>query len=179
MLQIFYTPTTGATASVDAHRLCELVYRNLTGETAQVQKQPSGKPYMNRYQISISHTKALAFAAFSDQPVGLDAEQPRHVAESLLRRCLAPEELHVCLQSSQPRLTFLRFWTLKEAYVKYTGEGIRRFPNYLCFSLNGAAATLQDSPLFFRTFTVEDAIVSVCTAKPEKISIEPIFMLDK
>ena len=44
MLQIFYTPTTGATASADAHRLCARVYRDLTGKTAQVQKQSSGKP---------------------------------------------------------------------------------------------------------------------------------------
>lgn len=179
MLQIFYTPTTGATASADAHRLCEFVYRDLTGKTARVQKQPSGKPYMDGCHISISHTRALAFAAFSDQPVGLDVEQPRRVNQALLRRCLAPEELQICLQSSQPRLTFLRFWTLKEAYAKYTGEGIRHFPNDLCFTLDGERAALRGSPLYFRTLYVDDAIVSVCTAEPTQISVKPIFMLDK
>ena len=133
---------------------------------------------MDGYQISISHTKALAFAAFSDLPVGLDAEQPRRVTQTLLQRCLAPEELQICLQSSEPRLTFLRFWTLKEAYVKYTGEGLRRIPNDLCFTLNGQTAELRGSPLFFRTLTVEDAIVSVCTAEPTEITVEPIFTLD-
>ena len=85
-----------------------------------------GKPKLlhDFLHVNISHCKGLAVAAAGRVPLGVDAETPRQVRDSLLTKVCTAEEAAEIQHAADKNLAFSRFWTLKEAYAKYTGEGI-------------------------------------------------------
>ena len=96
-----------------------------------------GKPYFkdSPLQFSISHSPSRAFCAVSDFPVGIDAEElGRNINLRLADKILSPTEKTLFDAAADKRLTLLKFWVLKEAYYKATGEGLRGYPNKTDFS---------------------------------------------
>ncbi len=55
----------------------------------------------------------------------MDMETIRRYNPELARRVLSDEELAVVESSVRPDIEFIRLWTMKESYLKMTGEGIR------------------------------------------------------
>ncbi len=108
------------------------------GDMPQILITPMGKPYFDRgeWYFSISHSKRHAFCVLCDQPVGIDAEEAdRPVSLSIAQKILSEGELRQFAESSDPRDTLLRFWVLKEASAKLTGEGVRWHPQHTDFTL--------------------------------------------
>ena len=98
-----------------------------------------GKPYFEGSDLhfSISHTLKHAFCVLSDRPVGIDAEETdRNIRLDLANKILSPTELEQFSKADDPRLALLKFWVLKEAAGKCTGEGMQPWPNHTCFSLD-------------------------------------------
>ena len=48
--------------------------------------------------------------------------------------------------AADPQVAFFSFWTLKEAWAKYTGNGLGGFPNYTHFGLSPPAMSGLDTP---------------------------------
>lgn len=123
------------------------------GNLPEIAVTERGKPYFkedSRY-FSISHTKKRAFCVISDCPVGIDAEPiDRDINLRLADKILSPRERQAFEASADRRLTLLKLWVLKEAYVKATGEGLRGYPNHTEFS--------PDDP---RVFEFADHIVAI------------------
>ena len=97
------------------------------------------KPYFidKSLHFSISHTKQMAFCALSEKPVGIDAEPlDRSLDLRLADKILSPSERIFYDAARDKQQTLLRFWVLKEAAAKLTGEGLRGYPNHTEFSLN-------------------------------------------
>jgi 4'-phosphopantetheinyl transferase len=63
--------------------------------------------------------------AVSDRPVGIDIEHLRPFNKELATYVLNEDQLEQVLQSTDPAVEFLKFWTQKESLLKLTGEGIR------------------------------------------------------
>jgi len=94
-----------------------------------------GKPYIAspedapHLQFNLAHTKRLAVCAVSSgQEVGIDAEalDRGHSGLGIARNFFAASEV-ACLENMKDpdqSMTFLRFWTLKEAYIKARGVGL-------------------------------------------------------
>lgn len=91
-----------------------------------------GKPYFagDCLQFSITHTKNHVFCALSEFPVGIDAEElDRRVNLGLADKILSDSERQRYEKAPDKRLALLRFWVLKEAYVKLLGTGLTGYPN--------------------------------------------------
>ncbi|MER7176089.1 4'-phosphopantetheinyl transferase family protein [Streptomyces mesophilus] len=97
--------------------------------------QPSGRPTLRGFgedlQLSLAHTEELIVAAVSlNGPVGVDAEvSTREMSYELLRPQVCTErEANVldALPEGERMARLLRLWTLKEAYTKALGQGMRR-----------------------------------------------------
>lgn len=94
-----------------------------------------GKPQLDpmldrpRLRFNLSHSRGLVACAVGlDHDLGLDVEtvEPRNDALSIAECVFAPSELALlrgAAPGERPDL-FVRVWTLKEAYVKATGQGM-------------------------------------------------------
>ena len=93
-------------------------------ETADFKTAEGGKPELKGAGIffNLSHSGDRAMCVISDCPVGCDVEavrENRRVAE----RFFTKEEAELAGESPE---SFTRLWTLKESFIKATGEGLGR-----------------------------------------------------
>ena len=115
--------------------------------------------------MNLSHCKGLAVCAVSRVPVGIDAETPRQVRDSLLPRICTPAETDWISSQDDKNLAFSRIWTLKEAYAKYTGAGIREPFSQLAFSLTDGIRFHHpdaENVRFFQLIRENHQVVTIC-----------------
>ena len=119
-------------------QLLAQMYRAYTGKALPaIAVTPRGKPYFPESNIhfSISHTRHFVFCALSDRPIGIDAEEAdRKIDLRLADKILSPVERQFFDASADKRQTLLRFWVLKEASAKCSGEGLQGYPDHTVFS---------------------------------------------
>ncbi len=90
--------------------------------------EAGGKPFLPEHpgiHFNLSHCKTAVACVLSDRPVGVDVETVRPFRESLARHVLSGEEYESVVTAERPKVEFIRLWTMKEACLKLTGEGIR------------------------------------------------------
>lgn len=116
---------------------------------ALISISPEGKPYLKNQcgiHFNISHCNGLVACVFSEYPVGIDAELPDHFEKLLIKKVLSSDEKYffykTAITDQLQKQWFFRFWTLKEAYVKRTGTGIR-------IPLSSFSFTFSDDPIPF------------------------------
>ena len=113
-------------------------YLNVAPQNIKFTYLPQGKPilascHQTCLQFNVSHSHNLALYAISEQAVGIDLEiiRPLPSVLSLAQRFFTPKEVAyiTALPPHQQTVTFLKFWTAKEAYLKATGEGLKGLQN--------------------------------------------------
>ena len=63
----------------------------------------------------------------ADQEVGIDVQMHKKVNyERMLERMVPADMIHEILESDEPEKAFFVQWVLREAYIKWTGEGLSR-----------------------------------------------------
>ena len=88
---------------------------------------PHGKPFIVGHpeiHFSLSHCREAVACAVSDRPVGIDVESVQRYRESLAQYTMSDEEQQLIAAAERPDVAFIRLWTMKEARLKLTGEGI-------------------------------------------------------
>ena len=101
--------------------------KGLLQELPLIAYAKDGKHYLENYlnlHFNLSHCRRYVAVAIYGKPVGVDIECHRKVTQSLVKRVCSEAELQQIAQADDPDLEFLRIWTRKEAYLKYTGTGI-------------------------------------------------------
>jgi len=150
-----------------ATRLCTrrlLLYaiRDACGVDAQslkLARTPAGKPYFTgpgAPHFSLSHSGAAAFCAVHGAPVGADVERVRRVEPALARRVMSECELAAFKGSTDKDGFFFRIWTLKESYLKQTGQGIACELRSLSFTLEGDAVMFNVPGYTFGLYSLWD-----------------------
>ena len=118
--------------------------------------------------FNLSHEGAWDVCAAGDPAPGCDIEQIRPVREGLVRRVFTPREaaLLESTASEEARTAlFFRLWTLKESFVKATGEGIGRGLDTFGIDFPGGAPVLaggEDAWLFREYRVAEGYACAVC-----------------
>ena len=113
-------------------------------------------------KFNMSHCRGGVAVVLSDREVGIDVESMRRVSSRTIKKCCSDEEIdyvfgtwvdsqneisseHSFMLSKQggreennilqdaETKRFLTLWTLKESYVKMTGEGLRTSFDQVCF----------------------------------------------
>ena len=162
--------TTPAGGSLDARKLMGKLYRQTTGEQMPpLLREDRGKPYFSGGSLhcSITHTRSMAFCALATMPVGLDAEERnRRVRPGIPEKALSVQELAQWQASADPAQTFLRLWTLKEATVKFTGDGLRGYPRHLSFQIRDGQPVLPGSGFSYRLWQYAGHWVALCAGQP-------------
>ena len=83
----------------------------------------SGQPTIQNGHISISHTEGYAACAIAREPVGIDVEREHTFSKAAAKRILSPQE-ELLRESAHADELLSRVWTVKESFLKMTGEGI-------------------------------------------------------
>ena len=79
----------------------------------------------------------------ADQEVGIDVQIHRKVNyERMLKRMVPEDEYNEILASADMQERFFEQWVLREAYIKWTGEGLSR--DLRTISMNEGSSMLLD-----------------------------------
>lgn len=119
-----------------------------------------GKPYFADVPMffSLSHSGNYVYLVCAPVEVGADLQQMADVNyDSITNRFFAEDEklkLNAILDAGERKELFFRLWTKKEAYGKYTGEGIAK--------VVGISEGHFGDELSFETQRFDDVIISIC-----------------
>lgn len=93
-------------------------------------KGEHGKPFFTlqpKIHYNISHSGDYVVCVLSQEEVGIDIQIHRSVNYERLLRRMVPEPLKKeILECADPEEAFFTQWVLREAYIKWTGEGLSR-----------------------------------------------------
>lgn len=128
-----------------------------------IKKGYRGKPYIEAspFCFNISHTDGLVVCALSQSEIGVDAESIREATDRVMKRCYSDSEIAYVDSAEDKDTEFTRLWTLKESYVKLTGEGIATDLKSICFDLENAES-FSDKLSFSQLMIGNTHIVSIC-----------------
>ncbi len=122
----------------------------------QIHTGKYGKPYLagEPVQFSFSHTQNNAVIAIAyTGSVGIDIETlpSTETCTEVADRLLTQNEdiQHLRALDEEYRLAFLRYWTLKEAIIKASGEGLSRDLKEIQFEQISPAPVLSRIPLSY------------------------------
>lgn len=89
-----------------------------------------GKPFLSYrpgVHYNISHSGACVVCVLADQEVGIDIQIHRTVNyDRMLRRMVTEKEREEILKRPDLEQEFFRQWVMREAFIKWTGEGLSR-----------------------------------------------------
>jgi len=107
--------------------LLQLVLKEKGLDANQVRTNRFGKPEIDGIYFNISHSGDMVVCAVSEKPVGCDIERIREAPRKVSSRYFGEQEKLRLekLQGFEFDCEFFRLWTMKESYVKMTGEGLR------------------------------------------------------
>ena len=93
-----------------------------------VKRDKNNKPYVEStlgLKFNISHTEGLVLLAFFKREVGVDVEKINYKFEfkDILENCFTKDEI---INIDNNIISFHRYWTAKEAYLKCDGIGLIR-----------------------------------------------------
>lgn len=133
-MQIRYEKIQPGQGHIAGRRLLAQMYRQITGKPLpEIAIAPGGKPYFpdGSLHFSVSHTKRHVFCAVSNRPVGIDAEEiDRKIDLRLADKILSDTEKVHFENATDKRLTLLKFWVLKEAAAKLSGN-VKNMTDYI------------------------------------------------
>ena len=98
--------------------------------------------------FNMSHCREAAICVLSDKPVGVDIESIRPYNESLARYTMSDEEMIQIESAVRRDVEFTRLWTLKEAVLKCSGEGIRNNMKHVLEGLKDAKTVINEKKLY-------------------------------
>lgn len=147
-------------------------FRDGEGGKPELAEQAEAPLYFN-----LSHTRGCVACVIGRRPqIGVDVEsRDRRTAPELGERLFAPEEVALLRHPEETVRweRFFRIWTLKEAYLKGTGKGLRTPLDSFAFSLEPPrvrfASALSDDPAawhFEQRLLPEGFIVAVSQREP-------------
>lgn len=123
-----------------------------------------GKPYFkhcSNIYFNISHCKKGVVCGISDIPVGADIQDIDLVNQACYRQVLSHNELRNVQNSLLPNREFIKYWTLKESYVKCLGTGLSGDLKEIDMScITNQNKKFDD--LFFELWEYPDLYVTVC-----------------
>lgn len=89
-----------------------------------------GKPFLTlqpRIHYNITHSGKYVMCIIADQEIGIDVQVHKKVNyERMLERMVPADMIREILDSDEPEKAFFTQWVLREAYIKWTGEGLSR-----------------------------------------------------
>ena len=112
--------------SLGAWRLMENVLQKRGISSDKVMLGANGKLLCEGAHFSISHSGEMIMCALGDTPVGCDIEKAENAPFEIAERVFVQSErdyIDGACNGEEKNRRFFKIWTMKESYIKMTGEG--------------------------------------------------------
>lgn len=123
------------------------------------------KPFLSNYPeiyFNISHCDRCVAVGISSQQIGIDVQDYSAYSPQIHNDVCSKGEIDIIHSSAFPAESFMKFWTLKESYLKMIGCGLIDELAELDFSLNyGDNFNKYNSSFFIRKDKAYT--LSICT----------------
>lgn len=135
-------------------------------------KAENGKPYLegNNLYFNLSHCLKRVICTVSDSEVGCDVQDIRPMNEKVTKRFFACDECEALSATDKKDEHFTKLWTLKEAILKYKGEGISGGLDSYSFSDFLLCESFLVYGLNFHSFSEDGFIYGICSV-PKNIDV--------
>ncbi|MGM0921432.1 MAG: 4'-phosphopantetheinyl transferase family protein [Bacillota bacterium] len=160
-----------------------------------IRRDQKGRPFLADFHewegdFNLSHSGEWIISGVTTTGrIGVDVEEIQPIDPSIIKLCLTQEEINY-LQSIPPEkrlLFFFEIWTLKEAFVKATGQGLQCSMDSFGFDMDAWSQnkiTLRKNDLssqyYFRIYQLEPNYnVAVCCTELEQINKLRIKIMDR
>lgn len=134
-------------------------------ELPEINTDENSKPFFVNHvcHFNLSHCDTAVACALDTAPVGIDVQDFRSVKSNVVRKVCSPEELLLLQQADRPEQLFAAFWASKEAYGKYTGQGIGYDLKSTCFCEKDVfPCVFENGKSMIRTQLKDCFALSVC-----------------
>ncbi|MBS7339195.1 MAG: 4'-phosphopantetheinyl transferase family protein [Suilimivivens sp.] len=136
----------------------------------------NGKPFLKDYPavfFNLSHSGERVMCAIADCEVGCDVERIRDTDFKIAKRFFHEEEYGQILRQSsvqKKQEMFYRYWTLKESFLKVTGQGMKLSLDEFMIDIQDAGIAVkqcvnQGGKFFFREYDLQDGYRYACCAE--------------
>lgn len=128
----------------------------------------NGKPEIEGMHFNLSHSGEIVVCALSNETVGCDIEIIANMREGMAQRFFTEKEIHYLNSFHKEEKTeeFYRLWTMKESYMKMTGEGMKLALNRFEFLFDDKIQVYRDGSLQacnIKEYDVPGYKLTVCT----------------
>lgn len=134
--------------------------KQIPEEDLEITKGINGKSFFqnhNDIHFNISYTSGVWTFAISSKEVGVDIERIRDCKEEIIKRFYSQEEQTYVNQIKELRnQRFYEVWTKKEAYTKFTGQGVKNHMR----KKNMINSMYQK---FSRTYVIDGIVITLFT----------------
>ncbi len=150
----------------------------LLPEKILIEKNEHGKPFIQgqeNFKYNISHSGDMVMLAYSTQELGADIEKLRDKDIRVAKRCFCKSEYDYVIGSPQDddkavAERFFRVWTMKEAYLKYSGKGIS--VPLSSFEVDAIYKCVKGETVKYYTGKVDNYIYAICAEDVSDVRIE-------
>ncbi len=135
----------------------------------------AGKPKaigFDHLYFNLSHCKLAVACALSASAVGVDVQDGTRSHLSVAKQVCCERELAYLEAAQAPQTEFVKLWTRKESYGKFTGQGILYPMNELCLLEQAPHGTVME------TFVFDDCALSYCAKEVleiRKVTVEDLL----
>ena len=164
-------------------------YFGIEYKDMEIEYIETGKPYCSNHKnlyYNISHSNQWIACGVATSEIGIDTEVIQGINIAIAKRFFASEEYEIIKQTPAPirNKIFIKYWTLKESYVKALGTGLSTSLDTFYFKFPKDEIKLKDEIEFynqgelddsylFHTFELDDEnLISVCSRTEEPVEIE-------
>ena len=157
--------------SLGAWQLLESSLKQHGFSTEHIRTGKYGKPECEGVYFNLSHSSDMVLCTLSENPVGCDIEKVTDAPMEIARHYFSKKEcryIEDASDSADADRRFFRLWTMKESYMKMTGEGINLPPDRIEINLTSALGpvVLLDGILqscVLQNSSIGDYEMTICT----------------
>ncbi len=141
-----------------------------------IERDEKGKPHAvgSPWEISLSHSRHWAVCSVGETPSGVDVEESSSDALRIAEHFFTARERRTIqhLDGQARAEAFLKIWTVKESFVKLTGQDLEE----VFGKVESAALLAGNGATAGRNFPVDDAVIGLCARRgtlPDEAVIVP------
>lgn len=131
-----------------------------------------GKPYHNKLCFNISHSGRYVICVTGKENVGCDIQKIKPPHSRMMNRFFSDWEREYVnsADDSKKGEFYTRIWTLKESYLKMTGDGLTRKLSDISFKIGDRIQVFEnqrEKEIHITEHKMKDYIVMVCGKESE------------